>query len=112
MIRHIHKLKHIFHHTTQEQIFNIAIYSTYALLIISNLGISAYAPTYLDDLNGYMKIYVCLFLLWRFHPFRKRVKFTNLDRKIAFSAGLFILATTFLNTYLNNMLKLFHLHKQ
>ena len=62
MIRHIHKIKHVFHNNTQERIFNIAIYLTYALLIITNLGISTYAPTYLDDLNGYMKIYVCLFL--------------------------------------------------
>ena len=38
--------------------------------------------------------------MWRFHPFRTNYEFTDLDRKIAFSAGLFILTTTALNEYL------------
>jgi hypothetical protein len=64
------------------------------------LGLSTSAPQYLDNLDYYVRIYICLFLLWRFNPFRKLDKFTNLDRRIAFSAGLFILTTTALNKYL------------
>jgi hypothetical protein len=37
--------------------------------------------------------------LWRFNPFQK-IKFNELDRHIAFSAGLVILTTTILNNYL------------
>jgi hypothetical protein len=57
------------------------------------LGISVNAPQYLDELQYYVKLYVSLFLIYRFNPFR-RVKFTGLDAKISFSAGIFLLATT------------------
>ena len=39
--------------------------------------------------------------MWRFNPLREKPEFTELDRKIAFSAGLFILTTTALNQYLD-----------
>ena len=38
--------------------------------------------------------------MWRFNPLRSEYEFTDLDRKIAFSAGAFILTTTALNQYL------------
>lgn len=84
----------------QERIFDIAIYISYALIILSYLGLSKYNPAFLNDINNYLRIYICLFLLWRFNPYRRLDKFTNLDRKIAFSAGVFILTTTILNNYL------------
>ena len=84
----------------QSKIYNKIIYFTYFLMIVSALGISEYAPTYLSDLNDFIKIYVCLFLIWRFNPLRKQTKFHDLDRRIAFSAGIFMLTTTVLNKYL------------
>lgn len=88
----------------QERIYDITIYISYALIILSSLGLSHFAPKFLDDMDYYVRIYICLFLLWRFNPYRKLDTFTNLDRKVAFSAGLFILTTTTLNTYLNTYL--------
>jgi len=87
-------------HQYQEVFFDATIYASYAMLLMSFLGVSAYVPTYLSDLDYYVRIYICLFLMWRFHPFRMRYEFTDLDRKIAFSAGAFILTTTALNQYL------------
>uniref|UniRef100_A0A6C0ES74 Uncharacterized protein n=1 Tax=viral metagenome TaxID=1070528 RepID=A0A6C0ES74_9ZZZZ len=84
----------------QEKFFNVFIYTSYALIIISTLGLSQKAPQYLYDLDYYVRIYVCLFLMWRFNPF-VHVSFTELDRKIAFSGGVFILTTTVLNTYIS-----------
>jgi hypothetical protein len=84
----------------QEIIFNIFIYISYGLIFISALGLSNSAPKYLEKLDYYARIYICLFLIWRFNPLRKVDTFTILDRKIAFSAGLFIITTTALNTYL------------
>lgn len=89
-------------HTIQEKFFNIFIYTSYSLIILSALGLSKTAPKYLNDLDYYVKIYICLFLIWRFNPFVHTV-FTNLDKKIAFSAGLFILTTSALNTYFSNI---------
>lgn len=87
-------------HNLQERIFDIVIYFTYFLIIISSLGLSQSAPQYLHTLDYYVRVYICLFLMWRFNPLRTSFEFTNLDRKIAFSAGAFILTTTALNEYL------------
>jgi hypothetical protein len=84
----------------QERFFNIFIILSYVLIFISFFGLSDSAPKYLESVDYYVRIYICLFLIWRFNPFRKVYKFTDLDRKIAFSAGLFILTTTALNQYL------------
>ena len=87
----------------QEKIFNIFIYLSYILIIISALGFSDSAPKYLEYSDYYVRIYICLFLIWRFNPLRSKYEFTDLDRKIAFSAGVFILTATYLNEYLNYM---------
>ena len=87
-------------HKYQERIFDLAMYISYALIIISSLGLSVSAPKYLVDLDYYVRVYICLFLIWRFNPLREKYEFTELDRKIAFSAGTFILTTTALNEYL------------
>ena len=73
---------------------------SWILIIISALGFSQDASKFLEDLDYYVRIYICLFLIWRFNPFKTHYEFTDLDRKIAFSAGMFILTTTALNQYL------------
>ena len=86
----------------QERFFNVFIFISYTLIFISFLGLSNSAPQYLKNMDFYFRIYICLFLIWRFNPFRSFDTFTNLDRKIAFNAGLIILTTTVLNKYLIN----------
>jgi cytochrome c biogenesis protein CcdA len=80
----------------QNTAFTIFIILSYVLYGLFAVGLSQNAPKYLDTLDYYVKIYISLFLLWRFNMFRK-VEFTELDRKIAFSAGLFVFTTTALN---------------
>ncbi len=87
-------------HSIQDNLFNIFIIVSYILIFVSFLGLSSSAPKYLASLDYYIRIYICLFLIWRFNPLRHVDKFTDLDRKIAFSAGMFILTTTALNNYL------------
>lgn len=90
-------------HELQDKLFTIFIYVTYTLVFVSALGLSYSAPKYIEYMDYYVRIYICLFLIWRFNPFRTHYEFTNLDRKIAFSAGIFILTTTALNQYLNKV---------
>ena len=87
----------------QERTFDFTISIAFVLLIVTLFGFSQKAPEYLSIIDYYLKIYICLFLIWRFNPLRKRYEFTELDRKIAFSAGLFILTTTALNQYLDQL---------
>lgn len=84
----------------QDRFFSLFILLSYILIFISALGLSSSAPKYLDRLDYYVRIYICLFLIWRFNPIRSHIGFTDLDRKIAFSAGLFILTTSALNKYI------------
>lgn len=87
-------------HSLQENLFNVFIFITYILIILSTFGLSQTAPQYLSSLDYYVRIYICLFLIWRFNPLRTKYEFTDLDRKIAFTAGVFILTTTTLNKYI------------
>lgn len=91
-------------HILQNKIFDAVLYITYILYIAIALGLSANAPQYLDELQRYIKLYVSLFLIYRFNPFR-RVQFTGLDAKIAFNAGWFLLATTFVDSLIKTYLE-------
>ena len=84
----------------QLKFFNMFINISYLLIFISAIGFSSFSNGYLESMDYYIRIYICLFLLWRFNPLRNHYEFTELDRKIAFSAGLFILTTTALSEYL------------
>ena len=86
----------------QNRIFDIFIIISWVTIIISTLGYSYLTPSFLITLDYYVRIYICLFLIWRFNPLRRSYEFTDLDRKIAFSAGLFILTTTALNQYIKS----------
>lgn len=77
----------------QKHGFSVIIYLTWFLYFAILLGLSAKAPQYLNDLQYYVKMYVSLFLIVRFNPFT-RVRFNELDGKIAFSAGVFLITTT------------------
>lgn len=82
-----------------DKFFTGFLFISYILIFASFFGLSNSAPEYLATLDYYIRVYTCLFLIWRFNPFRTLDKFTELDRKITFSAGLFILTTTALNNY-------------
>ena len=88
----------------QNRGFDIFIFISWMLYFAVLLGVSVNAPSYLNNVDYYAKIYVSLFLLYRFNVFRK-ITFTELDRKIAFSAGVFLFATTALNQVLTQYLQ-------
>ena len=93
-------------HIFQIRMYNIVMYITWLLYFAIALGISVNAPEYLNTLQSFLKIYISLFLIYRFNPFRK-VKFTELDSKIAFSAGVFLLGTTAIDGIIQNYISTF-----
>ena len=91
----------------QLKMFNLTIVASYILYGCILFGIMNNAPKYLEWLKIGVSIYVCLFLILRFNPFRKIPTFNELDQKIAFNAGVFILMTTgapYIVTYIVNRL--------
>jgi hypothetical protein len=88
----------------QNHAFTIFIVLSYILYAISVFGLSKNAPKYIQTLDSYVKIYICLYLVYRYNPLRKwifkqKFEFTELDRKIVYSSAMFILATTAINSY-------------
>ena len=67
---------------------------TYLAVLIGLVGT---APEYIETLEKYIKVYVAIFLIWRFNPLTSTGKFTELDRKIVFASALTVLTTSALN---------------
>jgi len=88
---------HIFQHKLVDIIQIITIF----LYILIALGLSALAPEYLIDLQKFLKIYISCFLIYRFNTFRK-IEFTDLDRKIAFNAGVLLISSDIINHIAKN----------
>ena len=87
-------------HLTLVQVFafNIFIFVSYATYFLLLAGVLTKEPSYLSALDFYARLYVCLFLVYRFNPLRKKVPFNYLDRKIVFTSALFLLTITISNT--------------
>ena len=80
----------------QIKMFDYLSILLYVLYFAVVMGLSVNAPKYIEDLQYYLKIYISLFLIIRFNNFC-HIEFTELDRKIAFNAGVFLFSATTLN---------------
>jgi hypothetical protein len=88
-------------YSLQYKLFTLFLVLFYAFAILSALGLYSNAHAYVEQMDYYMRIYICLFLIWRFNPLSKH-QFDALDKKIVFISGMIILSTTALNQYLLN----------
>ncbi len=94
-----------FLHSMQNILFDIALIIWFVLLVLTYFQLVESAPYYLDLVNTVIKIYISLFLLWRFNDFRK-VEFTSLDKKIIFNGALYLFFSTVLVEIIVNNLAL------
>ena len=90
----------------QMYVFDAIVILTYFLYVLVIVGVGKNAPEYVDDVNYYVKLYISLFLIWRFNTFRSSssVQFNELDKKIAFNAGIFLFMSSLLGGSLNQYL--------
>jgi len=86
-------------YTIQDVILKYYSYIVNVILFLTLIGIGVAVPEYLKTFQYYLKIYLAVFLIYRFNSFRT-IKFTELDRKVAFSSGLLLLSTTILGEFL------------
>ena len=78
-----------------KQLFIYGRYISGVLFVVALVGASTTAPQYLEVLSMLLKYYVSVFLLIQFNPFIRMAKHdAEFDRKVAFSAGVFLLVTT------------------
>lgn len=83
----------------------IFIVFTYVFYISAVIGVALIKPAWYRHLDIFMKLYVGLFLVARFNPFRTNVQFTELDRQISFNAGVFVLSMLAVNTIFGNYIR-------
>jgi hypothetical protein len=88
-----------FIHSLQNILFDIALFIWYILLGLTYFNAFQSAPYYLDLLNAIIKIYISLFLMWRFNDLRN-VQFTRLDKKIVFNAAVYLFMSTVLMQFI------------
>jgi hypothetical protein len=69
------------------------IHLTYAIVLV---GLVEAEPSYLTTIEYYVKVYVSIFLIMRFNPYYHTRQFTETDRRIVFSAAIFIVTTSVL----------------
>ena len=89
-----------------QKIFIYGLYLSYILYFFAITGVVYYNPDYLRHLETFIKYYVAIILVIRFNPFisKENVKVdTAFDRRIAFSAGLFLLFSTSVIDYLRSI---------
>lgn len=97
--------KQKYHHT----IFEYMLYASYILFALAFTGVYSVDPSYLTTLNMLIKYYVCIFLLVTFNPYTDAKAMTcedsEFNRKIVFSAGIFLLLTTGITDYATYILQ-------
>ena len=87
-----------------EHMFDLFILFSWGILVLIILGVFHGKPAYFHYIEVFVKIYIGIFLMIRYNPFKIPMfefKFSELDRKIIFSAGLIILSSSLFKEYLN-----------
>ena len=73
-------------------------YITKISLVLFMVGIFQAKPIYLIEINFFIKVLISLFLIYRFNNYRtQKIVFTELDRKVVYSAGTYILLISFID---------------
>jgi len=68
------------------------------------IGFFQLQPELILKFNIFFKVILALFLIYRFNGYRKqKIRFTELDRKICFSTGVFIILISFIDIITYNI---------
>ena len=73
----------------------------YLLYILMYFGLIKYNISYIENIHIIIQIYICIFLMIRFHPFRKH-QLKEYDAQIIFGSALFLMTSLgFTNIFMN-----------
>lgn len=85
---------------------NLVVYITiftFIIYLLTLFGIYKFNPEYLNSIETTLKILIGLILIFRYNPFIYHNKtFTDIDRRICFSAGIILLLNTSIVLYLKS----------
>jgi hypothetical protein len=72
---------------------------TKIILFLFIIGIFEEKPRNFIVINSIVKIMISLFLIYRFNKYRKKIIFTELDRKVIYSSALYIIIISFADIF-------------
>jgi len=75
--------------TLKMRVYMISVGSLYVLYVVLFLGLFYVNPTYVHWLSSAVHLAICIFLLFRFHPFKKH-DLRPFDSTIIFGCALFL----------------------
>ena len=89
----------------QETLFDWFVIITYIFYTTTFvLGLGIINPSIFFMVDKLVKLYIGVFLAWRYNPYGKLTTLSSLDRKLAFHAGLFIIVTIALRSIMEFMI--------
>jgi hypothetical protein len=83
----------------KKPVYFITVGSLYLLYIVAFVGVFYVKPEYIQMMSNISHTFICLFLIIRFHPFRKHV-LHEFDDKIIFGSALILLMNLSITQYL------------
>lgn len=87
-------------------VFKTGMYILQLSYVLALLGIVYIDPTQINKLNIIVQLFVCTFLIIRFHPFRSH-ELRKYDSQIIFGSALFLLANLGITQYVLAHIKAF-----
>lgn len=85
-------------------IFRTGMYLLQISYILALLGIVYFDPTQINKLNILVQLFVAIFLVIRFHPFRSH-ELHKYDAELIFGSGVFLLANLGITQLVLNYVK-------
>ena len=82
-------------HRIENLIIDWIGYVSFTMFVLLFVGLLQTEPIFFTEFVFLFKVGISIFLIYRFNKFRKDVKFTELDRKVCFAAGVNILLISF-----------------
>jgi len=92
---------------TSITIYTYLKYLFYILLVITIFTTNQYAPEFLDEINTVIKLFICIFLIYRFNPYFGTDNFDEFDKTIVFDSAFYLLSTTLIINFLEIFKKRF-----
>ena len=78
------------------------IYILYFLLYI---GITFINPNYVQMLSKFIRLFICVFLIIRFHPFKQKHVLRDFDEELIFTSAIFIFTDLGITQYITSFVK-------
>jgi hypothetical protein len=90
-------------------IFSCIVLINYCILILTIVGLTNKSNFYVNIIENVIKIYISLYIIWLFNPYKKEIIINNLDKNMILLAAMVLLMTTIVNNiilYFSDNIKL------